>query len=347
MTEEKGILIRNIYYMLSYAFQELKKNNYEPIAEEDFEHIQDLFAEILFKGMSMQLKQGLYKEYVERTDTLPVLRGKIDLKGTIKNKLQRKNKISCEFDELTENNIFNQIIITTADLLIRTKGVSHKRKIQLKSLTPFFSNIDHIDPAVIRWNMLRYQRNNHSYRMLMNICYFIIDGLLLSSESGSYNMPTFSDEHMNLLYQRFILEYYKQEHKELKTSADRIDWNLDDSKTSIIEMLPSMQSDITLRKGDKTLIIDAKYYGRMLQTYYDKETIHSGNLYQIFTYVKNEDALNTGNVSGLLLYAKSNTTDVPNLDAYFGPNHIMAKALDLSTNFVEIKKQLDEIVNLI
>lgn len=344
MTEDKGIFIRNIYYMLSYAFQELKKNNYEPIAEEDFEHIQDLFAEILFKGMSMQLKQGLYKEYIERMDTLPVLRGKIDLKVTIKNRLQRKNKISCEFDELTENNIFNQILITTADLLIRTKGVSHKRKIQLKSLTPFFSNIDLLDPAIIRWNMLRYQRNNHSYRMLMNICYFIIDGLLLSSESGGYSMPTFSDEHMNLLYQRFILEYYKQEHKELKTSADRIEWNLDNSKTSIIEMLPSMQSDITLRKDDRTLIIDAKYYGKMLQTYYDKDTIHSGNLYQIFTYVKNEDAHNTGKVSGLLLYAKSNTTDVPNLDAYFGPNHIMAKALDLNVPFEKIREQLDLIL---
>ena len=57
MTEDKGILIRNIYYMLAYAYQELKQNNYEDIAKEDFEHIQDLFAEILYKGVSMQLKQ--------------------------------------------------------------------------------------------------------------------------------------------------------------------------------------------------------------------------------------------------------------------------------------------------
>ena len=26
MTEDKGILIRNIYYMLAYAFQELRQN---------------------------------------------------------------------------------------------------------------------------------------------------------------------------------------------------------------------------------------------------------------------------------------------------------------------------------
>ena len=64
MTRDKGILIRNIYYMLTYAFQELRKNNYDDIAKEDFEQILELFAEILYKGVSMQLKQGLYKEYV-------------------------------------------------------------------------------------------------------------------------------------------------------------------------------------------------------------------------------------------------------------------------------------------
>lgn len=46
MTIDKGIFIRNIYYMLTYAFQELKQNNYEEIAGEEFEEIHDLFAEI-------------------------------------------------------------------------------------------------------------------------------------------------------------------------------------------------------------------------------------------------------------------------------------------------------------
>lgn len=66
MTKDKTILIRNIYYMLSYAFSELKKNNYEHIAKEEFDHIQDLFAEILYKGVSAQLKRGLHRKYVER-----------------------------------------------------------------------------------------------------------------------------------------------------------------------------------------------------------------------------------------------------------------------------------------
>ena len=39
MTNDKNILIKNIYYMLAYAFQVLKRNNYASIASEKFEHI--------------------------------------------------------------------------------------------------------------------------------------------------------------------------------------------------------------------------------------------------------------------------------------------------------------------
>ena len=44
MTIDRTIPIKNIYYMLTYAFKELKHNNYEHIAGESFDNIYDLFA---------------------------------------------------------------------------------------------------------------------------------------------------------------------------------------------------------------------------------------------------------------------------------------------------------------
>ena len=87
MTIDKGIFIRNIYYMLTYAFQELKQNNYEEIAGEEFEEIHDLFAEILLRGISFQLKQGLHKEYISCHGSLSTLKGKLDICGTVNNSL--------------------------------------------------------------------------------------------------------------------------------------------------------------------------------------------------------------------------------------------------------------------
>ena len=57
---------------------------------------------------------------------------------------------------------------------------------------------------------------------------------------------------------------------------------------------------------DTVLIIDAKYYTHTTQRQYDVHTLHSGNLYQIFTYVKNKDTEfgdKPHTVSGMLLYA--------------------------------------------
>jgi 5-methylcytosine-specific restriction enzyme subunit McrC len=132
-------------------------------------------------------------------------------------------------------------------------------------------------------------------------------------------------------------------HPKLHASADRIAWDLDQSYNGVTSFLPVMKSDITLSYKGKTLIIDTKFYGRMTQQNFDKHTIHSGNLYQIFTYVKNKDKEMSGNVQGALLYAKTEERITPDLDAKFGANKIMVKTLDLNCDFSKIKSQLDEL----
>ena len=93
--------------MLSYAFSILKESSIEKVSGEDFDNIHNLFAAILSKGIGQQLKRGLHREYINRTDNLSAVRGKIDLSGTIQNRINCVQKISCEFDDLSENNIFN------------------------------------------------------------------------------------------------------------------------------------------------------------------------------------------------------------------------------------------------
>lgn len=344
MIKDKTILIKNIYYMLSYAFTPLTQGGYENVEKEEFENIHNLFAAILAKGIGRQLKQGLYREYVERTESLATLRGKIDLEGTIKNKLARQKMISCEFDELSENNLLNQIIKMTVMILLRQKNVSPDHKSDLKKEMLFFSNVDDIDPTTIRWSAIRFQRNNNTYRMLIGICQLVLEGMLLTTDSGEYRLATFiKPELMSRLYEKFILEYYNQEHEELDARASQIPWGLDDG---VDTMLPVMQTDITLTQGDKILIIDAKYYSSTLQQHYDRMTIYSNNLYQIFTYVKNKEVElkdEPHEISGMLLYAKTDEETYPDNDYKMSGNKIGVHTLDLNVEFSGIREQLDGI----
>ena len=100
MTKDKSIFIKNIYYMLSYAFAILNQGGYENVATEEFDNLHNLFAAILAKGIGRQLKQGLYREYLNRKENAAVVRGKIDMPGTIQNRLSRKRMMTCEYDEI-------------------------------------------------------------------------------------------------------------------------------------------------------------------------------------------------------------------------------------------------------
>lgn len=344
MIKDKSILIKNIYYMLTYAFQVLKQNSYEEIAKEDFDNIQNLFAAILSKGIAGQIKQGLYREYVPFTEDLSVLRGKLEFNSTIKNKLAHRQVLTCEHDDLSENNLFNKILKTTAYTLVKHAKVEEKYKSELKKNLLFFSNVDFINVSAIKWTSLNYQRNNHSYKMLMNVCYFVLEGLLYSDEKGNYKIANYLDEQqMSHLYEKFVLEYYKYHYNGIiYATSSQIKWNVDDG---VIDFLPIMQSDIMLKSKGKTLIIDTKYYTHTMQTkgQYNSTTFHSHDLYQIFTYVKNADLMNDGSVAGMLLYAKTDEQVTPDNDFMMRGNKISVKTLDLNLCFPDIAKQLDDI----
>ncbi len=338
-----NILINNIYYMLTYAFQVLHQSNYDEISSEPFDNVQDLFAAILSKGIAQQLKQGLHREYVNIKEDLPLMHGKLDFNGTIKNMVQNKKLLACEYDELSENNIFNQIIKTTVLLLLKEDSVKDESKTALKKEMLFFSGVDEINPFLIRWDLLKFNRNNQSYRMLLSICQFVLEGLLLTTDDGTVKLAQFLDEQrMCRLYERFILEFYRKEVPKVKANASKIEWQLDDSMSSL---LPTMQSDIMLTHGNKTLIIDAKYYSHATQVQYGKHTLHSQNVYQIFTYVMNQDVGNTGNVAGMLLYAKTDEDITPNAEQSIMGHKISAKTLDLNCEFSNIANQLKKIAS--
>ena len=166
MTNDKGIFIKNVYYMLSYAFRALRQDGWKSVAVEDFASAQDLLAAILAKASAQQLKQGLHREYVTQRDMLPVLRGKIDLPETVRCRTQCSPVMACEFDELSEDNLFNRILKTTLTLLLRDSTVSDTHKAAVRRVLRFLDGVAVVQPAAIAWTRLQYRRDNHIYSYL-------------------------------------------------------------------------------------------------------------------------------------------------------------------------------------
>lgn len=349
MSKYKNTVIKNIYYMLSYAFTSLDHDDFDELDAEAFENIHNLFAAILAREIGRQLKQGLYREYTDHRNNVTAARGKIHMPGTIQNQIARKRVLTCEYDELSENILLNQILKTTVLLLLRNDKVDQIYKAALKKEMLFFSSIEIIDPSTIRWASIRFHRNNISYRMPISICQLLMEGFLMTTEEGGYKLaPFIKGQTLDKVYEKFILQYYNKECKQVKAAASKISWALDND---ISTMLPTMQSDITLKKkgqNGQVLIIDAKFYASSTQEHFDVHTQHSANMYQIFTYVKNKDAEfkdEPHKVSGMLLYAATDDDIQPDNVYQMSGNQISVKTLDMNCDFADIAKQLDDIAD--
>ena len=127
------IRYQNIYHMLAYAFQVLNEQGYRDVAlEEDFENTAELLAAILCRGVAIQIKRGLMREYIATEEPLSSPRGKIQVSDSIKAMTVRKKQLVCIYDDFSTNAYNNRIIKTTFDVLMRAK-ISKERKRKSRS----------------------------------------------------------------------------------------------------------------------------------------------------------------------------------------------------------------------
>ncbi len=248
----------------------------------------------------------------------------------------------CTYDEFSADILENRIIVTTLRRLLLS-GIEADRSERIRIILRTLQDVRTLDPKTIRWDTIN-TRGTTAYTTLMSVCRLVLDGMLPTEESGQHKMSMFlSDQALSRLYEKFLLGYFRREHPELKVSSPMIEWDLESGYDTF---LPVMKSDIVLRQNGCTMIIDAKYYGNNMQENHGKRTIHSGNLYQIFTYVKNM-ASSGDEVSGMLLYATTDSPVQPNSNYVIGGSRIMVRTLDLDCEFRCIADHLDDIAAMI
>ena len=72
------VLIKNVYYMLAYAFRALETGEHRRLAAEDFEHVHDMLAAILAGGLDNQRRRGFERDYQPFSEDLTVVRSHDD-----------------------------------------------------------------------------------------------------------------------------------------------------------------------------------------------------------------------------------------------------------------------------
>ena len=111
-------------------------------------------------------------------------------------------------------------------------------------------------------------------------------------------MTAFSDERMAKLYERFILEYYRQNHPYLtEVKAAQVKWDLvGEHDAAMLRFLPAMQTDIFLRFAKKFSFWMPSITARHCSSSLIKRPCILPTSTRSTPTLKNQDAAHTGNV---------------------------------------------------
>ena len=339
------IPIQNIYYLLCYAWNKLEESEIIDVNEIDSTELIDLFAKVLSNSCSRLLKQGLDRYYIEHEDVIMGIKGKFNFSATLKQNVLPLSKTACIYDEFDYDILHNQILKTTIGNLLRTKNLDLSIKDELHKI---YLKLPPIADIIIRksmFNQIRLHRNNYHYDFILKVCQIVNENLFIDESKGNYKFKDFTREEkaMARLFEAFVRNFYKAE-TDFSVSSDSITWQFESDNVEDLEMLPIMLTDITLLKGNRKIIIDTKYYKEAFQTRYDKQKINSNNLYQLFSYLKNQetDSELTLDCEGILLYPSIQNDFIHSFK--YENHNIRIMSINLNQDWQNIRTGLLQIV---
>jgi len=334
------IPIQNIYYLLCYAWDSLDEGQIVSISQDKCKTQIELFARVMEGGVIHLLKRGLDRGYVNEEEDTSRLRGKIDVSTTIKRTLLRRSRVHCVIDSLSYDVIHNQIIKATIHSLIKCKDLDRNLRNRLRSLYRRLHDVSEIDLSAKVFGSVQLYRNNAYYRFLIQVCRLIHDNLLINEKTGDSRFLDFmgNEKQMAAMFEKFVRNFYRKEQATFLVKSEKVTWQDVQSSSEDLEFLPGMKTDVSLDSSTRKIVIDTKYYKKSLQSYFDKETIHSGNLYQMFAYLKNLQYVDSRQIEGVLLYP---TVSKSLSMRYCIQGHtIRIETLDLNANWQDIHQRL-------
>lgn len=303
------IPIRNIYYMLAYAWNHLQDAKQVNLDAVSGNNLIDLLGHVLNKSIMHLSRRGMELGYQSHAEIISGVRGRIDFTRTMRGFHLNHGKTVSIYDKLSPDTLANRIIKSTLTILIKHEGLNKDIREEARSIRAKMSDISEVRLTPLHFIQVRVGAHNSYYKFVIGICKLIKDNAIVNQKDGSYRFYDFErdERRMSLLYQDFLYQFCKRELKGISTSRSYLKWDAVSKSDPQLSLLPRMETDITLCTNDHVVIVDAKYYKSTFSERKESKKFYSANLYQLINYLLAYRAKREGKVSGLLIYPKNGT----------------------------------------
>jgi 5-methylcytosine-specific restriction enzyme subunit McrC len=321
--------------------------------EDNPDDIPDLVAEMLCRHVECRIKRNLSYGYQFRDAVLGRVRGRIDLLNTERHLLFDRGKVACRFDELTVDTARNRFVrdaLEEISKIVQRNGLARRCRSLADTLRRM--GVNGKRPGRGEVSIDRFGRKDADDRQVVSAAQLAFSIALPTEAAGArhLSLPDREISWIRKLYEKGIAGFYDVvlAGQGWRVGAGKtIGWRIDVKSPGIEKILPSMRTDIILDHSGtgRRIVIDTKFNSVVTRGWYREETLRSGYIYQIYTYLRsqedNGDPL-AANASGLLLHPSVGNT--VNEAVVIQGHEIRFATVDLGASTKEIRAQLLEVL---
>lgn len=280
----KSEIYKNINYMINKSPKlSIKNIELTSYGENEDGQFLDFFINMFLQELYTNLFKGLYKTYVSQQDNLRYIKGRLLVAENIKRNFLH-NKVYCEFDEFTEDNLVNQILKYTTKLMSK---LTNWRKNQLLAcnILQFLDDVSDIHVSLDTFSFIKDDRLLGIYSKLLVIAKMFLEGQSIDINSENQTNFIFNID-MNLVYQEYIFEILKEysvdifgENITIKSQYSKEHLIYNSHNKGVFPLKP----DIAILEGNHiNILVDTKY--KKLNKEKPRNGVSDKDLYQMFGY---------------------------------------------------------------
>lgn len=270
----------NLFYMLSFLKDE-KEFHFDSdiiIDIKEGQNFFDILGRLFLNELEEIFKKGFYKKYVRKEENLSFLKGKMLFSKQLINDIRKTPKFYCSYEDLTYDNLENQIVLKATALLIPLIRFNDKIKSELIRYR-YILNEEVILRNVLpeECNRVQYNKLNECYEPIIQFSRAVLQyHFIRSAHKGASKGFNFI-VNMNRVYEDFITEIVKELINEDPAFADYIVEAQKRFDSLVKEREVVTKPDVILRKKNSSeypLLIDTKY----------KRQENNADYYQVIAY---------------------------------------------------------------